>query len=350
MSEKTQQPTAQKLRDAQKKGQIPRSKLFTSAAVTLGGLLATFTFADDTARRFMGWTRGLLSTQDTLPSDAINQGVRVLALCAAPSLIGALCAALLSAVAMSGFQFNADVVSPKLERIDFTEGIKKLFSARQLIDVLKGLAVAAIIGWIFWSAVQTNAHIVFSSVHYDGGRAFAAMVTLLQPVVLKAAVVLLVLGVADWALARKRHIKDLMMSHQEVKQEHKNSDGDPHQKAKRKSLHKQLTAGGPARGVQKASAVVVNPTHIAVALRYADDECEAPYIVARGREEDALKIRKEAEALGIPIVRDIPLARSLIHYDVGEEVPEELYQAAAAILKVALEVSAEKKNNPKENS
>ena len=97
--------------------------------------------------------------------------------------------------------------------------------------------------------------------------------------------------------------------------------------------------------MKTATAVVVNPTHIAVAIRYAEDECEAPYIVARGREEDALKIRREAESLGIPIVRDIPLARTLVHYDVGEEVPEELYQAAAAILKVALEVGETKKHN-----
>ena len=344
MSEKTHQPTDKKLKDAQQKGQIPRSKLFTSAAVTLGGLSATLVFADDTASRFVGWTRSLLSAPQTPPVDAINQGVRVLALCAAPSLVGATCAALVAAVAMSGLQFNADVVSPKLERIDFTEGVKKLFSARQLVDVLKGLAVAAIIGWIFWSAVKSNASAALNSLQYDGGSAFAALVTLLRPVVLKASVVLVVLGVGDWALARRRHVKDLMMSHQEVKQEHKNSDGDPHQKAKRKSLHKQISAGGAARGVQKATAVVVNPTHIAVALRYDEAECEAPYIVARGREEDALKIRKEAEALGIPVVRDIPLARSLVHYDVGEEVPEELYQAAAAILKVALEVGETKKN------
>lgn len=339
MSEKTHQPTAKKLQDAQKKGQIPRSKLFTSAAVTLGGLGATLVFADDTTRRFVGWTRSLLSAQETAPADAIDQGVRVLVLCAAPSLAGATCAALLSAVAMSGLQFNADAVSPKLERLDFTEGVKKLFSVRQLVDVLKGLAVAAIIGWLFWGAVQSNAHLALASVHHDGAQAFGALVTLLRPVVLKGAVVLLVLGAADWALAKKRHLKDLMMSHQEVKQEHKNADGDPHQKAKRKSLHKQLAAGGSARGVAKATAVVVNPTHIAVALRYDEAECEAPYIVARGREEDALKIRREAQALGIPVVRDIPLARSLVHYDVGEEVPEELYQAAAAILKVALEVA-----------
>ena len=344
MSEKTHQPTEKKLRDAQKKGQVPRSKLFTSAAVTLGGLSATLVFADDTARRFLGWTRALLSNHDTVPSDALKQGVEVLALCAAPSLVGALMAALLSSVAMTGLQFNAEVVSPKLERIDFTEGVKKLFSTRQLIDVLKGLTISFIIGWIFWSAVKSNAPLAFSSVNAGGGQAFAALVTLLRPVVVKAAVVLLVLGVADWALQKHRHVKDLMMSHQEVKQEHKNSDGDPHQKAKRKSLQKQLANSGNARGVSKATAVVVNPTHIAVALRYAEDECEAPYIVARGREEDALKIRKEAAALGIPVVRDIPLARSLIHYDVGEEVPEELYQAAAAILKVALEESEQEPN------
>ena len=178
MSEKTHQPTAKKLRDAQKKGQIPRSKLFTSAAVTLGGLGATLAFADDTTRRFVGFTRSLLSNQDTPPVDAMKQGVEVLALCAAPSLAGAVVAAMLSAVAMSGLQFNAEVVSPKLERLDFTEGVKKLFSARQLVDVFKGLAVAAIIFWLFWSAVKSNASLALSSVHHDGGQAFAALVTL----------------------------------------------------------------------------------------------------------------------------------------------------------------------------
>jgi type III secretion protein U len=82
--------------------------------------------------------------------------------------------------------------------------------------------------------------------------------------------------------------------------------------------------------------VVVNPTHIAVALRYASDECEAPYLVAKAREQEALDLRREAVRLGIPVVRDIPLARSLIHYDVGEEIPAELYEAAAAVLRVAM--------------
>ena len=123
-----------------------------------------------------------------------------------------------------------------------------------------------------------------------------------------------------------------------LKQEHKDSEGDPHHKAARKSLHRQAALGGPARGVHKASAVVVNPTHIAVALRYDEAEADAPYIVAKAREEDALRLRREARRLGIPVLKDIPLARALIHYDVGEEVPEELYRAAAAILKVSLQM------------
>lgn len=340
MSEKTHQPTEHKLREARKKGQIPRSKLFTAAAVTLGGLAGTLTFSRETAVRLEGWTTAVLSLRPTAPADALSQAVRLLASCAAPSLGGALLGALCASVATSGLQLNVSHVAPQLERIDPFQGAKKLFSARQLIDVLKGLLVAGLVGAMLWSGVRDAGPDAFRAIAQSGPTAMAVVLRVLGPLVLKASVVLLALGVADWALARRRHIKDLMMSHQEVKQEHKNSEGDPHHKSQRKALHKQIAAGGPARGVQKATAVVVNPTHVAVALRYDESECDAPYIVARGREEDALKIRKDAQSLGIPIVKDIPLARSLVHYDVGEEVPEELYRAAAAVLKVAMESTA----------
>lgn len=127
------------------------------------------------------------------------------------------------------------------------------------------------------------------------------------------------------------------MTREEVKREHKESEGDPRHKGQRRALHRQLSQGGPARGVQKATTVVVNPTHLAVALRYDAGECDAPYLVARGREQEALALREEALRLGIPVVRDVPLARSLIHFDVGEPIPEELYQAAAVVLRAAMD-------------
>jgi type III secretion protein U len=346
MSEKTHQPTAHKLREARKKGQIPRSKLFTSASVTLAGLAATLAFAGETSVRLQGWTVSLVSLRVEDPFAALWESVRLLALCVMPTLAGALLGALVSSVATAGLQVNVDAVTPKLERLDFVEGAKKLFSLRQLVDVLKGLLVAAIIGRLMWSAVRDAGPWAFRAISHDGAAGFVALLSLLRPAVMKAAVVLLVLGVGDWALARRRHLKDLMMSHEEVKQEHKSSEGDPHHKSRRKAEHKRLASGGPARGVQKATAVVVNPTHIAVALRYDEAECDAPYIVAKAREEDALKLRKQAQSQGIPVIRDIPLARSLIHYDVGEEVPEELYQAAAAVLKVALEQSESRESSP----
>lgn len=339
MSEKTHEPSDQKLREARKKGQIPRSKLFTSAAVTLGGLGGTLAFSNETVHRLTGWTVGLLSLRETTPSQALLDAVTQLALALAPTLVGALGAALLATVAITGLQVNTDLVMPNFERLDFIEGSKKLFSIKQLIEVAKGLALAALLGWVLFGAVSALGPLAFKALTFDGASALPALLTLWKPVVLKTSVLLLVLGVADQALAHRRHRKDLMMSHDEVKQEHKNSEGDPHAKAKRKSMHKQLASGGPARGVQKATAVVVNPTHIAVALRYDEGECDAPYIVAKGQEEDALKIRKQAESQGIPVIRDIPLARSLVHFDVGEQVPEELYQAAAAVLKVALEAT-----------
>ncbi len=349
MSDKTHQPTPQKRRQAREKGQIPRSKLLSGAAVTLGGLAGTLAFSQQTAVRLSGWASSLFALRAPTPEAALAESVSVLAWCVAPTLAGALLASAAVSVATTGLQLNVAHVAPRLERVDPVQGFQKLFTARQLVDVLKSLAVAAVVAWVLWSGLRDAAPLAFRAVAHEGAAAVGALLSILSPLVFKAAAVLLVLGVADYALARRRHTRDLMMSHEEVKQEHKNSEGDPHHKSQRKALHKQLAAGGPARGVQKATAVVVNPTHIAVALRYAEAECDAPYIVAKAREEDALKLRKQAQELGIPVVRDIPLARSLVHYDVGEEIPEELYKAAAAVLKVALE-STEQHRRPEEET
>lgn len=337
MSEKTHQPTEQKLRKAREDGNVPRSKLLSAAAVTLGGLVGTIVFAESSSAKIITFSQRLFSLQGGAPELELLEAIRVLAACVAPTLAGALLGALASNVPMVGIGLNFKLVEPKLDKLDPSEGLKKLFSVRQLIDLGKGLLVAGVVAGMLWNAMEETAPAAFKALSHEGIVGFRVALAGLLPVVVKASAVLVVLGIADYALSRLRHTKDLMMSHDEVKQEHKNSDGDPHTKGKRKHLMKQLAMGGPARGVQKATAVVVNPTHIAIAIRYDETECEAPYIVARARDADALAIRREAAELGIPIVRDVPLARSLIHYDLGEEVPEELYQAAAAVLRVALE-------------
>jgi type III secretion protein U len=226
---------------------------------------------------------------------------------------------------------------PKLERISPAAGLKRLFSVRPVIETAKALLVAAVVVVLVWNEVRDAGPAALGAVWVEGTVGLSHLVARLAGLATRIAWVLLVLGVADYGLARARHLKDLMMTREEVKREYKESEGDPHHKAQRKALHRQFAQGGPARGVQKATAVVVNPTHIAVALRYDSQECEAPYLVAKGREADALALRREAQRRGISVIRDVSLARSLIHYDVGEQIPEELYQAAAVVLRVAME-------------
>lgn len=335
MSEKTEKPSAKRLRDARRKGQIPRSRMLSSSAVTLGGLLGFTAFAPEGFERLKEWTARLLL--DPGASNVWEEGLWMLARLSGPALGGALVASFGVSVAQVGFELNPEHLTPKLERISPASGLKRLFSLRQLGEVAKALVVTGVVAALVWSEVQEAGPDALRAVWLEGAAGLGQLVGMIAPLAIRLAWVLLVLGVADYALARRHHLKDLMMTREEVKREYKESEGDPHHKAQRKALHRQLAQGGPARGVQKATAVVVNPTHIAVAIRYDTKECDAPYLVAKGQEEDALALRREAKRHGIPVVRDIPLARSLIHYDVGEQIPEELYQAAAVVLQVAME-------------
>jgi type III secretion protein U len=335
MSEKTEKPSARRLRDARRKGQIPRSRLLSSSAVTLGGLLGFTAFAPEGFERLQEWTAQLLL--EPRSSGAWEEALWMLARLSGPALGGALVASLGVSVAMVGFELNPEHVAPKLERINPVAGLKRLFSVRSLVEVAKALGVMGVVTALVWNEVEDAGPDALRAVWLDGAEGLRQLVGRLAPLATRIAWVLLALGVGDYALARRRHLKDLMMTREEVKREYKESEGDPHHKAQRKALHRQFAQGGQARGVQKATAVVVNPTHIAVALRYDSQECEAPYLVAKGREEDALALRREAQRLAIPVVRDMALARSLIHYDVGEQIPEELYQTAAVVLRVAME-------------
>jgi len=342
MSEKTELPTPRRLREAKEKGQVPRSRLLSGAASTLAALLALAATSAGAAADLARWTRGLLSAGAPRPVAPVAlEGVFALARLAGPPLAAAFLAAAAVGIASAGIGFRLALVAPRLERLDPVAGLRRMFGWRPWAEVLKSIAVGALVAWVLWDGAAAAAPAAFRAVQGGGGAALAQVLAALFPVLERAAAVALVLGIADYALARRRHTKELMMSREDIRQEHKQSEGDPRHKAQRRAAHRQLGQRGPARGVRAATAVVVNPTHIAVALRYAPGECDAPYLVAKAREADALALRGQAERLGIPVVRDVPLARTLVHYDVGEEVPEELYRAVAAVLSAALDLSSE---------
>ncbi|HYH95747.1 EscU/YscU/HrcU family type III secretion system export apparatus switch protein, partial [Hyalangium sp.] len=241
MSEKTEKPSAKRLRDARRKGQIPRSRLLSSSAVTLGGLLGFTASAPAGFERLKAWTTQLLLEPGT--SNRWEEGLWMLARLAGPALGGALVASLVVSVAMVGFELNPEHLMPKLERVSPAEGLKRLFSVRSLVELAKALAVMGVVAALVWSEVEELGPDALRAVWLDGAAGLSQLVGRLAPLAMRLAWVLLVLGVADYALARRRHLKDLMMTREEVKREYKESEGDPHHKAQRKAAHRQLAQG-----------------------------------------------------------------------------------------------------------
>ncbi|MFW6058315.1 MAG: EscU/YscU/HrcU family type III secretion system export apparatus switch protein, partial [Persicimonas sp.] len=153
--------------------------------------------------------------------------------------------------------------------------------------------------------------------------------------------VLIAFGVIDLIWQRHQHEKGLMMSKDEIKREHKESEGDPQQKGKRKQLHKELLRDTGIKNVKNADAVVVNPTHVAVALRYDDEQMSAPEVVATGRGELAQEIKRIARRYGVAIVRNVELARALVDVDVDQQIPAEFYEPVAEVLSFVYQMRAE---------
>lgn len=333
MTQKKHPPSAKRLKKARSEGQVPRSRIF-SAAVNFSAFLAiSYGCLPQGYLKFRSWSESIWGGATTSPADNIFSGIASAGYCLLP--LGG--AAIASSVAVSwvtdGLHWIPVSLVPRWDRIDLFSGVSRLVNTKKVLDLLKGLVLALLMGgviWIGWLEALPQ-----MLVRPDRPGAYRWLV----PTCWRITLLLLVLGIFDLIWMRWRHLNDLGMTDQEVKQEHREGQGDPRMKSSRRQQQRQLLEKGVARGTRHATVVIVNPTHLAVGLRYDTMECETPYLVTKGQEADAKVIREEASRLNIPIIKDVPLARSLIHFDVGEVIPEELYQAVAAVLKVAVEVS-----------
>lgn len=335
--DRTEEPTPRRLRQARERGQVPRSRLFSGTLVLAGGSAGAALGLTGFTDQLRAWTAALLVPGARWPA-ALHQALFLLVRASAPALGGALLAAALAGVAASGWAPSSAVLVPRLARLDPLAGLRRIVSWRLVGELGRSLLVAVLLLSVLTAGAWT---LLPPALRLPALPSPGAAFLLLGPeaarVWVRALLLAAGLGALDLLLARGRHRRSLRMSRDEVRREQREQEGDPRHRAHRRAVHRQLLLSGRARGVRGASVVVVNPTHVAVALRWAPDESDAPYLVAKGREADALDIRRQALALGIPVVRDVALARGLIQYDLGEEVPEELYRAAAVVLQVAMD-------------
>lgn len=339
MSDKTEEATPKKLRKAQEEGDSPISSFASQSVAFLCAVaLAPAAIAALASESSRGLKTAIARAGDASPSvsgfDPLPVATSVVTL-TVPILAAAAIAAAVASVVQSGGIVATKKLQPKLERLNFIEGFKNLFSTSRLVAIARSALFGAAVAWFAYAALRDHA----GDLARTTGRlpeAAAVASTIALDVVKRAAILGVFLAVLDVVVTRRSWRKKLMMSKTDVKREHKESEGDPQLKAARDRAHHEMLASATVANVSKASVVIVNPVHVACALRYdEDDGDEAPVVVASGHGDLAKRIVEAARAHNVPVLQDIPLARALVELEVGSAIPEALYEAVAEILREA---------------
>jgi type III secretion protein U len=329
---RTEQPTPRRLREARRKGDVVQSRELTGAAAFAGGLLGLAASAPSAARALARLVSAALAgaaTTDASPVAVLRAAAAAVATLSLPAAGAALGAAALAGGLQAGFVFAPGALLPRLERVDPFRGLRRLLSPAHAAAVLLAVVKAAVLLAVAWAWLRAAAPALAATARLgpSGAFAYAPLVLALAG---RLAATFLLFGLADLALSWRRHRRALRMTPDEVRREHREEEGDPAHRAERRRVHRALVEAGP---IARATVVVVNPTHVAVALRHDRASGDAPCVVAKGTGPAAARIRSAARRAGVPIVRDVALARAIHRLaEVGDELPEELYDAAAAVL------------------
>lgn len=336
--EKTEEPSAQKLKKVREEGQVAKS----TDIVEVACLGAVFVALQAGADRFAGALRAVV--QDALDFTGGNRSTQDLSIALADIgshaftlLVGvaglALAAALLALMPQTGLQIAMQAAMPKLDAVSPAAGIKKIFSLNALTDLAKMTVKGLVVAIVMWQTIEGMLPVVASAMEHSVPQLIAVLWAVLMRVIATALAVFAVIAVVDYKLQKWLFVRRNRMSKDEVKREYKDSEGDPEMKGERKRLAKELVNSGPKQNVRRANVVVVNPVHYAVALRYAPSEFPLPVVVARGLDAQALMLRRYASEAGVPVVANPPVARMLHRVSENQPIPEELFEVVAAILR-----------------
>ncbi|MBL3590575.1 MAG: flagellar type III secretion system protein FlhB [gamma proteobacterium endosymbiont of Lamellibrachia anaximandri] len=337
--EKSEQPTAKRLNEAKRKGQVARSKELNTMAITLIGVI----FLATTSGQLGGGLQALMKTSFTLSRDEIfDIGTLFTHLSAAmqdafilliPFFVLMIVVAIASSIALGGFSISAEALTPKLSKLSPAKGLKRMFSAKALVELLKAMAKFVLIGGataiLLWNTLDSylNLHgMEFQQALPKLGSLIGWSVTLL-------ASTLILIAAIDVPFQLWEHKRQLKMTKQEIRDEMKETDGRPEVKSRIRSLQREMAQRRMMEEVPKADVIVTNPTHYAVALRYDQGSMSAPKVVAKGADLVAANIRRIGLESDVPIVESPVLARAIyFHSELGEAIPAGLFLAVAKLL------------------
>lgn len=343
--EKTEPATSKKLTDIRKEGQVAKSKeiitavsllaLFIILKVYVGGI---GTKLIDSFKTIYGLMEKVINDSAqglsiNMASSIVRQSFILILNVIVPVLIIAVIIAILGNMLQQSWMVTAKPLAPKASKISPINGFKRLFSVRQLFELLKSIAMIIIIGVLVYSSVKKNMNILLTFYDVTLYTALSSIGSIIINLGIQISAVFLVVGFVDLIYQRHKFKTDNMMTKQEVKDEFKNAEGDPQVKGQIRRRMQEVSRRRMMQQLPEADVVITNPTHFAVALKYEPNSGRAPVVIAKGADYLAFQIRDKAKEYNISIVENKPLARIIYHnVDIGMEIPPELYYAVAEIL------------------
>ncbi len=339
MSDKTEDPTPKRLREARKKGQVPKSQDAIQAFLFLIGFNVLIGIGGTLSQNLKGFLKRYMefaTTSTMLPPDALynifTDAIMFLLVNIAPLLGAIMVTAVVINYAQVGSLFTFETIKPSLKKINPFQGIKKWFSPATFLELIKTLIKFAIVLALAYIIIKGLIRPMVLTVGGDLQNINWLLKEMISSFTMRVSVVFIIIAAADYFLQKKMMMKNLKMSKDEIKREYKQDEGDPMFKHKRKELAHELIFNNMIKKARNATAVVVNPVHMAAAIYYERGKSSAPVVVAKGRNLVAEQLKEIAREEGIPIIRNISLAQALNKVELEEPIPEQLYQAVAEVL------------------
>jgi flagellar biosynthetic protein FlhB len=349
--ERTEQATPKRLEEARRKGQIPRSRDLSAAAVTLAAGSALYMMGGQISGQMYGLMhRSLtLSREEALDSRNLLPALSTAAadgfMACMPVLAVIVLAALIAPLALGGWSLSSEALMPQFSRLNPLEGFKRIFAMRSVVELAKALAKFGVVAVVAAIVLWNNAPALFALGREPLDQAIGHALKLSGQGLLSITAGLLIIAGIDVPYQLWQYAKQMRMSRQEIREEHKESEGSPEVKGRIRQLQQAAARRRMMQDVPKADVVVTNPTHFAVALRYDENRMRAPIVVAKGVDLVAARIRELATESNVPIFEAPPLARVLYrNVEIGGEIPSSVYVAVAQVLTYVFQLRVAKRS------
>jgi len=337
--ERTEEATGRRREEAREKGQVARSQEVVSVSILVAALIYFYFGSTNLVKNIMQlMTDGFRNAArgDLNPDSIVSLGIDMFIkgfIIVIPLMLAVLVAGVLGNVMQVGFMFSTEALEPKISKIDPIKGFQNKFSLRSIVELIKSLFKIIITGAVAYLIVKGEIYNIIPLMEQSVWATLLYLSKICFKIILATTIVLVLLAILDYAYQRWEYEKSLRMTKQEIKDEYKNTEGDPLIKARIRRIQREMARKRMMEQVPKADVVITNPTHLALAIQYNPESMMAPVLVAKGAGYVAQKIREIARENDVTIIEDKPLAQVLYKtVDVNETIPEDLYRAVAEVL------------------